>query len=62
VVFENGLDNRPSGLDGVLASEQRPVTRQSISEKAFVGLLLVRLRVKQQELALVADRTTRPRA
>jgi hypothetical protein len=54
VVFENGLDDRPGGLDGVLASEQRPVTRQSVCEEAFAGLLLVRLRVEQRELTLVA--------
>jgi hypothetical protein len=54
VVLENGLDDRAGGLDGVLASEQRPVTGQSISEEAFVGLRLIRLRVEQQELTLVA--------
>jgi len=52
-VFENGLD-RPGGLDGVLAGEQRPVTRQSISEEGLVLLLLVRPGVEQHELTLVA--------
>src|SRR5512146_2157639 len=54
VVFENGLGDRPGGLDGVLPGEQRPVTRQGVREEAFVGLLLVRLRAEQRELTLFA--------
>jgi hypothetical protein len=54
VFFQNGLDDRPGSLDGLLAGEQRPVTRQGVCEEAFVGLLLVRLTIEQRELTLVA--------
>lgn len=52
---ENGVNDRPGSLDGVLASEQRPVTHQSVPEEAFVGQSRVRLTIKQRELTLIAD-------
>jgi hypothetical protein len=55
VVLEDGVDDRPGGLDGVLASEQRPVAHQSVSEEALVGLFLVRLPIEQGELTLIAN-------
>jgi hypothetical protein len=48
VVVENGLDDRPGGIDGILAGEQCPVTRQRVCEEALLGLLLAWLSVEQQ--------------
>jgi hypothetical protein len=52
--FRERARRPPRQPDGVLASEQRPVTRQGVCEKAFAELLLVRLRAEQQELTLVS--------
>src|SRR5205823_14239684 len=50
-----GVDDRPGGLDAVLAGEERLVAFQSVAEKPLVGLVFARLLVAQVELALTAD-------
>ena len=52
---EDGIDDRPGGLDRVLSGEQRAVAGHRVAEESFVGRFFVRLRIEQQKLALVAE-------
>src|ERR1700723_3449689 len=39
---ENGIDDSPSSLNGVLANEKHGISVHSISQKTFTGINLVR--------------------
>src|SRR5437660_5737701 len=49
-VVENGVDDAPRGLDGILAREERRIAIQRIAEEALVGLHLRVFFVMNEEL------------
>src|SRR5579862_1483003 len=55
MVHEDGIDDRPCGLDCIFASEERFVARHGVAQQAFVRSFAARLLVGEVELALVAD-------
>jgi hypothetical protein len=55
VAYQNGLDDSPGGLDGVLSGKQRAVAGHGVCEQPLVGRLFVGFGVKQEQLALVTD-------
>ena len=52
---ENWLDNRPGGLNGVLAGEERTVAGHGVTQKPLVGRFLSRLFFNQVEFFLIAN-------
>jgi hypothetical protein len=52
---KDGFDDGPGGLDRVFSREKRAFAGHRVTEKAVIRCFFVRLRVEQEELALVAD-------
>jgi hypothetical protein len=53
--LKNGIDDRPGGLNRILAAEERSVAGHGIAQKPLVGRLFSRLFVDQVEFPLIAD-------
>ena len=55
MAFEHRFHHRPGGLDHILAREQRTLPGHRIAQQAGVRWIRIRLRIKEKQLALLAD-------
>jgi hypothetical protein len=53
-VAENGIDDRPGGLDAVLSGEQGGLAHHRVGDQPFIGLHLLRVLMAEGELDVFA--------